>query len=68
MDFKWKAQYEELNVNVDEMVDNVWKEYELGEINLKKNITRGEMALLIDKILNPFNKKKVDIHGTYIEE
>lgn len=62
------AQYEELNVNVDEMVDNVWKEYELGEINLKKNITRGEMALLIDKILNPFNKKKVDIHGTYIEE
>lgn len=59
---------ENLNVDVDAMINNIWKEYQLGEVNTQKNISRAEMALIIDKILDPFNHKQVDIHGSFIDK
>jgi hypothetical protein len=34
---------------------------------LKRNILRGEMAVMIDQVLDPFNKKQIDITGKYIQ-
>lgn len=61
------ALAEGLNMEVDKMIENIWKEYQLGTVNWTKDISRAEMALLIDLILNPFNRKLVDIHGSYVE-
>lgn len=61
------AADEDMNIEVDKMIENIWKEYQLGIVDWTKNISRGEMALMIDLILNPFNTKSVDIHGSYIE-
>lgn len=46
----------------------VWSQYGLGKLNLKRQITRGEMALLIDQILDPFNSIVVNIHGEFISK
>jgi hypothetical protein len=32
---------------------------------MENPIKRGEMAVLIDQLLDPFNRKKVDIYGNY---
>jgi len=37
------------------------------KIDLGQKITRLEMAVLIDKILDPFNNKRVNIHGEFIK-
>ena len=36
--------------------------------DFEKKITRREMAVLIDKILDPFDNKQVNIHGEYIKK
>lgn len=47
-------------------MDILWKTYGFEKLDLKRNILRGEMAVLIDQVLDPFNKKQVSITGTYI--
>ena len=39
-----------------------------NKLDLKEKISRLEMAVLIDKILDPFNNKQIDIHGEYIKQ
>lgn len=34
-----------------------------SRLERSRDITRGEMAILIDKVLDPFHKKPVDITG-----
>lgn len=46
--------------------DQVWKEFNLTHFDLKRPILRGEMALLVDYYLDPFNRKKVDIYGQLV--
>ena len=60
------AADEQLNVDVDAQIRHIWQEYRWGEVDVKKNVSRAEMALIIDKILDPFHKKEIDIHGAFV--
>ena len=48
-------------------VEEIWNEFELKDFDMNRGILRSEMAILIDQILDPFNNKKVDIIGQYIQ-
>lgn len=48
-------------------VEEIWNEFELKDFDMNRGILRSEMAILIDQILDPFNNKKVDITGQYIQ-
>ena len=47
---------------------DVWKEFDLGVFDGKRSILRGEMAVLLDQTLDPFNHKLVDIHGRFVKQ
>ena len=49
-------------------VEEIWNEFELKDFDMNRDILRSEMAILIDQILDPFNNKKVDITGQYIQQ
>jgi len=44
----------------------VFEKYDIQNFTLSRVILRKEMALLIDKILDPFDKKLVDLNGEFI--
>lgn len=48
-------------------MEELGRKFELRNLDLKRNIQRGEMAVLIDYILDPFHKKHIDIAGNYIQ-
>lgn len=48
-------------------LETLWKTYGLQELDMKRDILRGEMAILIDQQLDAFNRKQVDIKGKFIE-
>ena len=48
-------------------IEEIWSEFGLKDLDMNRNILRGEMAILIDQILDPFNNKKIDITGQYIQ-
>ena len=48
-------------------VEEIWNEFDLKNFDMDRDILRSEMAILIDQILDPFNNKKVDIIGQYIQ-
>ncbi|WP_242397833.1 hypothetical protein [Bacteroides xylanisolvens] len=48
-------------------VGEIWNKFDLKDFDMNRNILRSEMAILIDQILDPFNNKKVDITGQYIQ-
>ena len=47
-------------------VDSVWKKYALGKLNRKHNMNRGQFAVLVDEVLNPFDAREVSITGEFI--
>ncbi len=61
------AAHEQLSLGGEKQVETVWKKFCLGEIAWDKQILRGEMAVLLDQLLNPFNRKQVDITGNFKE-
>ena len=63
------AQNENLSLNepLATVAEKLWQEYGFGKLDLQGNITRAEMAVLIDKILDPFNNKTVNIKGEFIQ-
>lgn len=44
-----------------------WNEWQLSNFDLARNITRAEMAVLLDKTINPFKHKKINIQGNFIQ-
>lgn len=55
-------------IKMDETkIEEIWENFGLKNFDLNRNIKRGEMALLIDQILDPFNNKTIDITGDYIQ-
>ena len=50
-----------------QQVEAIWKEFDLKNFDLNRNILRGEMAVLFDQFLDPFNHKQVDIKGKLIQ-
>ena len=59
------AAHEGLKTDVAARTSDIWREYKWGEVDLTKPVSRAEMAVLIDKILDPFHRKEIDIHGSY---
>lgn len=57
--------YEGLKTDVAVQTNDIWREYKWGEVDLTRPVSRAEMAVLIDKILDPFHRKEIDIHGSY---
>ncbi|MCE5174931.1 MAG: FAD-dependent oxidoreductase [Bacteroidales bacterium] len=54
--------------NVKSSVLSIYKSMKKGgNPDLNHKITRLEMAVLMDKILDPFNNKQVNIYGKYIK-
>ena len=47
------------------LAQKVYSDYGFKDFNLNKEIKRGEMAVLIDRFLDPFNKKGIDLRGHY---
>jgi hypothetical protein len=43
----------------------IYSRYHFTPFTMENPIKRGEMAVLIDQLLDPFNRKKVDIYGNY---
>ncbi|KAA6351767.1 hypothetical protein EZS27_000892 [termite gut metagenome] len=52
----------------NEQVKEVWQKYKLTDFNIERAILRGEMAVLIDRFLDPFHTKEIDITGAYIKK
>lgn len=50
----------------EDKIKELWADFGLKNLDDNRSILRGEMALLIDQILNPF-AKKIDISGKYIQ-
>lgn len=48
--------------------EKAWKDYGMGEWQPKRNILRGEWAVLLDRILDPFHAKAVDMTGAFVEQ
>lgn len=58
------SEAEGIKTKVD--LETLWKTYGLQELDMKRDILRGEMAILIDQQLDPFNRKQVNIKGKFI--
>ncbi len=54
-----------LKENIAQASQAIYAKYMIADYDINKTITRGEMAVLIDQLLDPFNKKKVDIYGNF---
>lgn len=61
------AAREQIEGDVTKKSEEVWKAFDLSDFDTKRYILRGEMAVLIDCLLDPFNRKAVDIRGHYVE-
>ena len=48
--------------------EKAWKDYGMGEWQPKREIMRGEWAVLLDRILDPFHAKAVDMTGAFVEQ
>jgi hypothetical protein len=61
------ANSENISIKGDivDLAHKIYSNYGLIDFNLNKEIKRGEIALLIDQLLDPFNRKEVDIRGNY---
>lgn len=61
------ATEENLKEDIMKRAEQVWQEFGMKNFDLKRTILRGEMAVLIDQLLDPFNNKKIDIKGRFIQ-
>ena len=59
------AQKEKLDRPELSDVESLWSDYGLEDFNPERNIKRGEMALLLDKYLDPFNNQPVTLSGEF---
>jgi hypothetical protein len=53
--------------SVQSKVMEMWRQFDMGEFEPGRKIKRGEMALLIDQTLDPFNRKPINIQGEIIK-
>jgi len=60
------AETENINtLDIETKAKNIFTENGLSDFNPERDIKRGEFAVLVDNILDPFNKKAVDIYGNF---
>ena len=51
--------------DITESAQKIYNQFSLQNFDLKREITRAEMVLLIDRLLQPFDRKEIDIYGFY---
>lgn len=58
------------NIEVDgkllDRISEIYIQFEFPDLDLNRNITRGEMAVILDNVLNPFEEKHINIFGEII--
>lgn len=54
------------NLTLKATPEAVWQAFGLQDFRRERPILRGEMAVLIDQMLDPFNRVPVDIKGAYL--
>lgn len=60
------ANQTDISTDVSEWAKNNLNEYGFEPFEMNRTIKRGEMALLLDKALDPFSTKEIDIHGSFM--
>lgn len=55
-----------LKINIEEWAKANFPKYDFETFDQNRIALRGEVALLLDKALDPFTKKEIDIHGSFI--
>lgn len=55
-----------IHQDIESQVNDLLKDSVKSDSDLSKNITRGEFAILLDRILNPFDYRDVTIDGRFI--
>lgn len=58
---------EKIDLDVDQVAEKIWVEYGFGDFRLSNRITRAQMAILLDCILDPFHNKMITINGSYVQ-
>lgn len=54
-----------LDKEAELLAKDLYGKYELGTLDPNNAIKRGEFAILVDELLDPFNRKQVDIRGNF---
>jgi ribulose 1,5-bisphosphate synthetase/thiazole synthase len=49
-----------------ELIKTSWQEWGLTNFNTERNITRAELSVLLDKMIDPFHSKQVNNMGDFI--
>ena len=63
------SQNNSIDIGVEDNVDlqQIWTDFEFGDLNPDQPITRKQFALLLDKMVDPFHTKQVDHFGNFID-
>lgn len=62
------AQFLDLHYsNLNAEIEKTWGDYQFGDLNHEKEITRRQFAVLLDKIVDPFHYKQVDHFGNFLD-
>jgi hypothetical protein len=48
-----------------EAVKNNWNRWGLENFDLGRMVSRAELAVLLDKVIDPFGKKEIDLSGNF---
>lgn len=55
------------HIPTSKSIDEISKRFDLMPLDESRHISRGEMAVLLDQLLDPFHWKQVDMRGKYEE-
>ncbi len=56
----------DISIDIEKWAKVNFIECDFEPFDMNRTIKRGEMALLLDKALDPFTTKEIDIHGHYM--
>lgn len=54
-------------VDIKSRINEILKRYGFGGYDEERQVTRGEFAIVIDELLDPFNKLNIDINGNFTD-
>lgn len=57
----------EYATKLEDTIAQLFQKYDIKDNNLNRPILRKEMALLINELLDPFNRKNMNIQGQYLQ-
>jgi hypothetical protein len=57
------SSYPKNSKGLQQAIQLKWSEWQLNNFNVSRNITRAELAVLLDKTIDPFRNKRVNHQG-----